>query len=266
MRRLFAPSLKYTWSAVSSDNALHIASMTRLALVLAALSPAVAWHQPPARISRASAYAWPHVARAVSMKTDAKPAARALSEGSICEFDDGKGRPMLGLVQSAKPSSTKGVVYHLIDADERLHIVNAKAIHVAFPPNNKVKSTKPADLLNEFLRVAECKPAELGIDVSLLGLAWEMCAQEDVPAHTTAAIFDKIDPALLDGSVPKYRAYRLLTSDIGNIFFRVLHAHDHEHREYKAKTADAVANAKQSWCHAVEALGTAAVAEEFCFA
>lgn len=234
-------------------------------LTLAVTTALLAWHQPASRVPRACATA--HGVRAIGMKSAGPPPAaeaRALSPFSIVEFEDNKGHTLLGLVQSSRTSGAKGILYEMVDAQERLHTVPAKAIHVAFPPNLKVKSTKPADHLKDFLPLVDAKPLDLGIDVSLLGLAWEVCAEEDVAAHTTASIFDKIDPSLLSDSIAQYKAYRLLASDIGSLFFKVLHAHDHEHREYKAKTADAVAMSKASWCQAVGALGNAQT-EELCF-
>jgi hypothetical protein len=190
-----------------------------------------------------------------------------LTEGMICEFEDCHGRPVLGFVQSAKPSGQKGAVYQIVDAEEYVHTVPAKAISITFPPDTKSKATKPSEILKHFIAITECKPTELGVDVGLLDLAWEMCAEEDVPSHTSGAIFEEIDEKLVQGSLQRYKAYRLLASDIGHIFFKVLHAHDHEHREYKAKTADSVAKSKELWCKAVEALGEmGASSEEFCFA
>lgn len=152
-------------------------------------------------------------------------------------------------------------MYELVDVEEHVHTIASKAIHVAFPPDLKIKSSKPADILKDFVQVATAKPLDLGIDVSLLGLAWEMCAEEDVSSHSTASIFDKIDPTLMESPITQYKAYRLLASEVGHLSFKVLHGTDHAHREYKARTADAVATTKKAWC---ESLGDSA--DEFCLA
>lgn len=227
---------------------------------LALFTATLAWHQPASRLSRACIGT--SRGRAHMKHVDAGPREYALSDGSICEFEDGKGRAQVGLVRSSKASGAKGFVYELVDAEEHVHTIATKAIHVAFAPNLKIKTTKPAEILKEFVAVARAKPADLGIDASLLGLAWEMCAEEDVPSHSTASIFNKIDPSLMESSVAQYKAYRLLASDIGHLFFKVLHSTDHAHREYKARTADAVATTKKAWC---DSLGDKS-SEEFCFA
>lgn len=230
-----------------------------MAILALALTAALALHQPASRLSRVCTGT--SRGRAHMKHVEAREA-RALSDGSICEFEDGKGNSRIGLVRSSKASGSKGFVYELVDVEEHVHTIATKAVHIAFPPNMKVKSTKPAEILKEYVAVASTKPIDLGIDVSLLGLAWEMCAEEDVPSHTTASIFNKIDPSLMESSIAQYKAYRLLASEIGHLFFKVLHETDHAHREYKARTADAVATTKNNWC---ESLGDKH-SEEFCFA
>ena len=229
--------------------------MTTLALTLAIFA------FQPSRLSRACIGT--SRARAQMKHVDAAPREYALSDGSVCEFEDGKGHAHVGLVRSSKAGGAKGFVYELVDAEEHVHTIATKAIHVAFPPNLKIKTAKPAEILKDFVAVARAKPVDLGVDVSLLGMAWELCAEEDVPSHSTASIFNKIDPSLMDSSVAQYKAYRLMESSIGHVFFTVLHRKDHAHREYKARTADAVATTKKAWC---DSLGDKNSEAEFCFA
>ncbi|KAJ1639765.1 hypothetical protein T492DRAFT_934267 [Pavlovales sp. CCMP2436] len=219
--------------------------MAFLAMLAAA---AVALHQPALRVSLRQP------ARVSRVICDARVRDSAiLCEGSICEYVDGKGRPALGQVQSSKGESrsAKGVMYDVLGPEGRLAVVPAKAIHIAFPPSATSRAlAKPAEVLKDFSAALSCKPAELGFDVDLLGLAWEACLEDDVPSHTAKQIFGQIDAALMEGSVAQYKAYLLLDSDIGHVFFRTLHATDFAHREYKVKTAKEVAAGKELWCKA----------------
>ena len=45
----------------------------------------------------------------------------------------------------------------------------------------------------------------------------------------------------------KYKAFRLMTSDLGKVFFKGL-----SHNLFKAKAAKAVAASKEMWCRAVK--------------
>ena len=94
--------------------------------------------------------------------------------------------------------------------------------------------------------------------MSLLG----KCApRRGAPSYSREAIISFIDDALVEGSVQKYKAFRLMSSSLGNIFFNTLHAHDYAHTEYKVKSAVSVTASKESWC--AEGSGEA---EEWCFA
>lgn len=231
-----------------------------LTVLFALTFAAVGWHPQSTRVGTS------RVVMKGAPKADQMSEQPVLAEGSVCEFEDQKGRFGLGVVQSSKPSAVKGVVYTLVDADDHIHTIASKAIHCAFPPSGKAKpKAKPADLLKEYVKVAECDPSELGVDVSMLELAWEECAEKEEGAFTMRDIMRTIDDDLVEGSVAQYKAHRLLNSDIGHIFFKVLHAKDFAKREFKAKSADAVATAKKHWCEAVQAIADG-TKEEFCFA
>jgi hypothetical protein len=184
------------------------------------------------------------------------------SEGTICEFEEGKSkRPMLGVIQSHIKKGSN-VVYQVVDADDRAHTVPSKSLHCVFAANRMTKPGTPnAEILSEYLEASRCKATELGVDVDMLELAWEMCSEEGAPSYSREAIISFIDDALVEGSVQKYKAFRLMSSSLGNIFFNTLHAHDYAHTEYKVKSAVSVTASKESWC--AEGSGEA---EEWCFA
>uniref|UniRef100_A0A7S2H2Y7 Ribonuclease II winged helix domain-containing protein n=1 Tax=Octactis speculum TaxID=3111310 RepID=A0A7S2H2Y7_9STRA len=188
------------------------------------------------------------------------------SSGSVVQFEDGKKkRLMLGVVQSSESKGKKGFVYHIADAANRKHDVPSKALQIVLPPS---PTTKPgatvSEILADYLAVAECSPTELGVDIDMLELAWEVCESEEVPSHTAESIMNQIDDSLFKTSLQQYKAFRLLSSDLGNIFFNVLHEHDISHREYKAKSAASVADNKVNWCKAVEE-GVHVGSDEWCF-
>lgn len=255
--------------AVEFDR-LAIDFRAEMAVIVLLAATTLSWHQPTSRVATSCIRATSGTHRVAIPRSHSavmKQEGRALSDGSICEFEDSKGHRRIGLVQSSKASGSKGIIYSVVDSGGHPYpSIAAKAIHFSCPPNVKVKSTKPEDLLIDYVQIAAAKPVDMGIDLSLFGLAWEMCAEEDAPSHTMASIFEKMGEPI-DDSIARYRAHRLMQSDVGHLFFKVLHEHDHEHREYKARTPEAVAMSKEAWCKAIKdgELGVKN-SEEFCFA
>jgi len=192
------------------------------------------------------------------------------STGSICEFEDGKQRPQLGVILSVDVQAKKGgAVYQVVDAKDQKHAVLSKSLHVVYPADPKTKpGTPPAEVLDKFLTVACFTPLQLGVDLEIVELGWEVCAADEAAELSQAAIMNEIDPSYLEGSVQRYKAFRLLTSDIGKIFFKQLHAggahHDASAISFRVKSAASVATAKEAWCEAVEA-GDAGGSADWCF-
>jgi hypothetical protein len=193
--------------------------------------------------------------------------ARLESVGSIFEFDDGKHpHPLLGVVESADIKGKKGAVYTVRDSSNRQHNVPAKHIHCKFTMDATVKpmdSTNPDVVLVPYMEVAALEPHMLGIDLESLELAWEMCAEEDAEenhkGHSAKSVVSMIDESLYATPVDAYKAYRLLSSSLGKMYFNKLHAHDYAATEYKAKSPQAVADSKQALC------AEDAEAPEWCF-
>jgi hypothetical protein len=170
--------------------------------------------------------------------------------GSICEFHDpkhGNGHqdPILGVVRTCDHKSKGGMRLTLEDAQGTTHSVRDKAIHIVLPPF-KGKEMDPAVQLKDYLAVQATEPTELGVDVDTLELAWEMVASEDRASFSPKHIMSEIDEKLFQGPVNQYKAFRLLTSDLGRVFFKSLSSH-----MYKPKSAKSVSSSKENWCHDV---------------
>jgi hypothetical protein len=186
------------------------------------------------------------------------------SLGSVFEFDDGKhARPILGVVTDAvNKGGKKGATYALMDMAGKPHSITPKMIHCSYPPSRTMPpGATVEDQLKEYVEIASLKPSELA-DVEMIELAWEMLSE----AETLSAeqIMDELDPELCKSSAGSYKAYRLLTSNLGQIFFKQLHASDYSHREYKPKTPASVTASKEAWCEAV-ADGNDTGADDWCF-
>jgi len=180
----------------------------------------------------------------------------SIEEGSICEFNDPhKSKAILGIVQTCDSKSKGGARLTLLDADGMTHSVDNKAIHISLGAY-KGKLKEPSDILKEFNVVAECDSTHLGVEPDVLEMAWEMCAEEDKKSFTAKKIVKMIDEKLYSSQLDAYRAFRLLTSDLGKVFFKTLSD------GFKPKKASAVKASKESWCHdAVHANAE----QEFCF-
>jgi hypothetical protein len=182
--------------------------------------------------------------------------------GSICEFHDpkhgnGHQEPILGVVRTCDHKSKGGMRLTLEDAKGSTHSVRDKAIHIVLPPY-KGKEVDAAVQLKDYLAVQAAEPTELGVDVDTLELAWEVVASEDRASFSPKHIMSEIDDKLFQGPVNQYKAFRLLTSDLGKVFFKALSSH-----MYKPKSAKSVSSSKDNWCSDVlEGSNTA----DWCFA
>jgi hypothetical protein len=184
----------------------------------------------------------------------------SIDTGSIVEFHDpshgaGKNHPVLGLVQGCEFKAKGGARVNIIDADGGKHSVGEKALHIILPPTKK-KETEPAEILKEYATVMEQGATELGVDPELLELAWSECVEMDKASFTPKSVVSLIDESLCKTPLQKYKAFRLLTSDLGKVFFKAL-----GHNMYKAKTGKSVRVSKENWCRADDH----AQVQEFCF-
>jgi hypothetical protein len=178
--------------------------------------------------------------------------------GSVIEFADHKhpGRAMLGVVSGAQSKAKGGARYEVLDAADVMHSVAHRDIHCSMNPRSK-PGTAPDIVLKSFLEVRDADALGLGVDPELLELVWmDLEADGNGRVVSAADIVGQIDASLTSGALQQYRAFRILTGELGKIFFRTL-----GDSTYKAKPAKAVAASKDAWCRNPKA----AMQEDFCF-
>jgi hypothetical protein len=182
-----------------------------------------------------------------------------IGKGSICEFHDpkhgaGACPPVLGVVTGVEAKAKGGARVLLVDADDNKHSVTEKSIHIILPPF-KGKSTEPSEILADYSQVLELESTELGVDPELLELAWSECAESEKKEFSPKAILTTIDDSLCKTPLDLYKAFRIMSSDLGKVFFKGL-----GHNKFKAKAMKAVKASKDNWCRAPEHEDP-----EFCF-
>ena len=85
-------------------------------------------------------------------------------------------------------------------------------------------------------------------------MAWELASDEGKASFSPKFLLSLIDDTFSKAQTDTYRAFRLLQSDMGKIFFKPIGPN-----EYKAKAAKAVRTSKENWCRSLEA------EQEWCF-
>ena len=217
-------------------------------MLCVALLPLLSWMPLPGTTIRAAPYAL----RMKAAPPDA-PEERELPSiaiGSICEFHDpkhgaGAVKPVLGIVQSLEFKSKGGARIILADAAGGTHTVAEKALHIILPPA-KGKDKEPAEILQDYLKVMEVEDAtNLGVDPELLELAWTECAESEKASFSPKSIISMIDASMCKTPVDLYKAFRLVSSDLGKVFFKELGGN-----KFKAKAMKSVKASKDNWCRA----------------
>jgi hypothetical protein len=228
-------------------------------LFVSALLPLLAYTPGP--------YVSLHTARSVVTRMKQAPAEEKepvelpkISTGSICEFHDpkhgaGACPPVLGIVQGVEAKAKGGARILLVDESGGKHSVGEKAIHIVLPPF-KGKSTEPAEILQEYTQVLALESTSLGVDPELLELAWSECAESERAEFSPKSILNMIDDSLCKSPIDLYKAFRVVSGDLGKVFFKSL-----GHNKFKAKAMKAVKASKDNWCRTPEHAEEA----EFCF-
>ena len=108
---------------------------------------------------------------------------------------------------------------------------------------DKGKLVEPSDILKEYQEVMEMDTMQLGVEIDDLEMAWELCAEDGKQSFRPKEIVSLVDDKFWKSSLDAYKAFRLLTSDLGKVFFKAVNAN-----EYKAKAAKSVESSKQNWC------------------
>mmetsp|Transcript_9093 Transcript_9093/g.27237 ORF Transcript_9093/g.27237 Transcript_9093/m.27237 type:complete len:226 (-) Transcript_9093:71-748(-) len=184
---------------------------------------------------------WRHCTKKDS---DAAPVEiNALGKGSIVEFVHNK-HTTLGVVTDHMVKSKGGLRYEITTADEKVHVgVAPRDIHFSAPPLKGDKGDKPPlKRLPEFEHVLQTSATNL-IDPETLEISWEIAAEEDKVLRT------KDISKLTDmGSSPVdiYRTFRVLSSELGHVFFKGAKG---EAAAFKARAKKTVEAAKQSLCN-----------------
>jgi hypothetical protein len=146
-----------------------------------------------------------------------------------------------------------GARIQVMDVGGSMHTVPEKDIHINLGVY-KGKLVEPAEILADYVKVMDTEPMALGVEPELLEMAWELAAETDKKSYSPKFLMSLVDDGFLKSQVDAYKAFRLLTSDMGKIFFKSINAN-----EYKAKAAKAVQASKESWCRSLEG------EEEWCF-
>jgi hypothetical protein len=171
-----------------------------------------------------------------------------INKMAIVEFHDAKNpKPILGIVQGAEYKAKGGARIQILDASGSMHQVKEAQLHINLG-SYKGKLVEPADILKEYETVLQTEPMNLGVEVDELEMAWELCAEAS-KNFSPKAILSLVDEGFFKSSIDAYRAFRLLTSDVGKIFFKHISA-----TEFKAKALKSVQGSKDQWCRAQESV------------
>ena len=191
---------------------------------------------------------------------EAEPAERPeinIAVKSIVEFQDPKTKgaagAVLGLVTGVEYKAKGGARIQLVDASGSTYSVAENAVHINLG-SYKGKFVEVADILKEYAAIMETEPTELGVDPEELEMAWELASDEGKASVSPKFLLSLIDDTFSKAQTDTYRAFRLLQSDMGKIFFKAIGPN-----EYKAKAAKAVRTSKENWCRSLEA------EQEWCF-
>ena len=142
----------------------------------------------------------------------------------------------------ARPPTCDPIHFSTPPPPPQTHSVAGKSIHVVFAPSSgKEKDT--AKLLADYLTVSTTAPTDLGIEPEVLEMAWELCSETEAKDFSPKSILSVIDESLYKTSVDQYKAFRLLTSDLGKVFFKTLSGN-----RFEAKGEKAVLASKEQWC------------------
>jgi hypothetical protein len=223
--------------------------MMALALAVSALSWLHAPYAPALRSTKSSR-------NVVRMKKapDERPEERPqlnFDANSIVEFHDpkhgsGDQVPVLGLIQGIEFKAKGGARLQIVDANGNAHAVAEKAIHVNLGAY-KGKLKEPAAILADYEGIMSLAPVELGVDPEDLEMAWELASETDEGSFSPKFVLQLIDDGFFKAPTDAYRAFRLLSSDLGKVFFKNLGGN-----HFKPKPKKAVQASKDNWCRELQ--------------
>ena len=112
-----------------------------------------------------------------------------------------------------------------MDASSAMHTVPEKDIHINLG-SYKGKLVEPAEILAEYAAVMELEPSALGVEPELLEMAWELASETEKKSYSPKFLMSLVDENFLKSQLDAYKAFRLLTSDVGRIFFKSLNGNE----------------------------------------
>ena len=200
-------------------------------IIALALSGASAFLAPPA----------PAAARTIVFKKKDKDAAEdaepvqvnAMSKGTVVEFDLNK-HTTLGVIDGHKVKAKGGLRYEIKTSDGKLHAgIAPRDIHFSAPgaKNN----------LDEMLQVLDTEAPAL-VDPEVLEICYEVAAEEEkeLGLQQIASLLDAGS-----GPVDIYRTFRVLSCELGKVFFQKAKGHT---KHFNARAKKTVEAAKRSLC------------------
>ncbi|KAL3909062.1 MAG: hypothetical protein SGILL_008240 [Bacillariaceae sp.] len=178
---------------------------------------------------------------------DEVPQVQALAVGTFVEFEEKK-RVHAGKIQEAQ-HNLKGARYVVVDSDGHQFSIADKEVHFAIHPPT---APKQADqLFNQFVVALHASPEELEkelqINAELLELAWEEALESETDSLTPGKLVELVHSHAAS-KLEKYKAWRLLQSDLSHVFFKDIKDHGRI-KSFKAKARKAVDAAKQHFCN-----------------
>ena len=205
--------------------------MRRAIAILALTNAASAFLAPPA----------PATTKTVVFKKkdkdtaeDAEPVqVNAMSKGTVVEFDLNK-HTTLGVIDGHKVKAKGGLRYEIKTSDGKLHAgIAPRDIHFSAPgaKNN----------LDEMLQVLDTEAPAL-VDPEVLEICYEVAAEEEkeLGLQQIASLLDAGS-----GPVDIYRTFRVLSCELGKVFFQKAKGHT---KHFNARAKKTVEAAKRSLC------------------
>ena len=112
--------------------------------------------------------------------------------------------------------SKGGARIQLEDSSGLMHTIPEKDVHVNLGVY-KGKLQLAAEILGEYEAVMKLEATELGVEPELLEMAWELASESDAKEFSLKFLLSLVDDNFFKSAVDKYRAFRLLTSDMGKV-------------------------------------------------
>jgi len=185
--------------------------------------------------------------------SDAPPPQQpALSKGTIVEFEE-KNREHVGVIADVQHKANGSVRYDVVEGfgpDGHKYSIADKAVHFAVPAPNSDKQAE--QLLHQLEQAHEEAESELAKDLDvtpeLLGMVWEEAVEDEEMDQLKPAQLVEMVHSQKATPVQKYKAWRLLKSDVGHIFFKDVKEKGRV-TGFKAKPASSVEASREAYCN-----------------